>query len=241
MADLRSYLQRAAAALKEAQETGGHKGGENNYNGSGEAGDDVDEHDAGLFVGNVLEEIKESEFRLCCDKHCSASMETIIKLSPPTQLAKLLHRLKENWKELLCHKFGSHVCQTAVDRLSSIFTKPELDLATLLPDEEAPPALSTQFFELCEQIAADVNTLMQDTYASHVLRVVICVLAGLPLEKLASTLRSRSSQSFHSAMVGEEQFANKKLTAAFIIAARPSLIALAEQLLALPDVIFFYL
>jgi nucleolar protein 9 len=178
---LRMYVQRVTTVLD-----------------TGELNEDEDGRN--VFVDNVLEEIKGSEFRLACDMRCSGAIEKIVRICTPQQLATLFHRVSEHVDGLLVSRCGSHVMQGIVERLSSLFAEEEKPLA--VPEgSEAPAPLSVQFFNFCDRLTASLGSLIVDTYASHVIRASICVLSGLALTSFTSTLRSKSSQNYRGTFV----------------------------------------
>ena len=208
MASQKHYLQRVVGTIE-----------------SGEL--EEDEEGKALFVSNVLEEIKDSEYRLACDMHCSGAIEKLVRFAGYEQLATLFARLGPNISDLLVSRCGSHVLQAIVERLPALFAHDE----PVFGGKDAPPPLSKQFFDLCEKIADNFEELVVDTYASHVLRACLCVLAGKPME---TNLRSKSSQSYRQAFVNAEGDAGAKkvaivkpiLTAAFPIVGKIAAAAL---------------
>lgn len=160
-----------------------------------------------LFVANVLEEVKASEFRLACDNHCSRVIEKLLKVSEAEHVASLATSLQPHFSKLVVHRYGSHVMEglvQAVARLSQQHDRAAL-ASEGAPDaggEEAEAAakaveeLRGIFLALSQELAGDVAASATNTYASHVLQTCICVLAGVAPS--VGTSRSASSKGYRS-------------------------------------------
>ena len=193
---LRQYLQRVTQALS-----------------SEDLLEDADGKE--VFVNNVLEEIKGQEYRLSCDMHCSGAIEKLVHAADAKQLALLLHRLYDHREDLLTSRCGSHVVQAMVERMPALMSAgdptakdkgKEHGKKEEEKEEERVPALSQQLLDLANLFTSNLTAFLVDTYASHVLRALLCVLGGLPLKSVAGTVRSRSSQSYrHTFVEGETE------------------------------------
>eukprot|EP00050_Salpingoeca_kvevrii_P021575 m.112597 g.112597 ORF g.112597 m.112597 type:complete len:753 (+) comp9403_c0_seq1:138-2396(+) len=146
-----------------------------------------DEESALLFVENVLEEIKGSESAMACDGDGSRILEKLLRKCSEQHVVALGERLAAEVKTLIRHRMASHVLQAVVVRVATAPSTQQKKVGA----EDA--SLAGLFLRVCEQLRDDLPSLVSDTYASHVLRAAICVLAGVPP---GEHVRSRSSKGF---------------------------------------------
>ncbi|RUO96305.1 armadillo-type protein [Jimgerdemannia flammicorona] len=142
-----------------------------------------------LFIDNVYSEVENRELVLATDHGCSLVLEKLLRVSPDFELRVFFDKLNGRFNELFTHRFASHVCQTlltlaadVVERECKGESKPgpgefkeegegQEDLGELLSMEKL-------FLAMCEQLQPSLASLISDSYASHIIRVILHVLAG---------------------------------------------------------------
>lgn len=117
-----------------------------------------DEEEREMLISNVHEEIKGKEYRLAVNPRCSRILQDIIKVSTPSQVSDILRNMQINLLDLCTDRCSSHV-------MESIFK-------TLFQTDsnEFPSDLMTEVLQMIQETWQD---LIFNSYASHVLRVLL--------------------------------------------------------------------
>lgn len=135
--------------------------------------DGVEFEERSLICANALEETKGKEFEIATDYILSHTLETILQGSDVDTLCSFLHASAKQFPFIAMDKSGSHVAQTAINSLAS----------HLQYDPQVHPLVEEALTVICKVIAANSLDVMCNCYGSHVLRTLLCLLKGVPLDK----------------------------------------------------------
>jgi nucleolar protein 9 len=158
------------------------------------------EEDLSLFVGNVFEEVDGKEMLLACDYEGSRILEKLLKLSNDFQIRVFGDRLHGCYFDLIRHSFGSHVCQTLLN-LGSITVEREVKGFAFQPEgkkEETAelPTMEALLLSIATELEVELMDAIFHSYASHVIRTLLNVLAGNSLTQ-DSKMRSKKSAKYN--------------------------------------------
>lgn len=162
------------------------------------------DEDRNGFIRSVLEEARGKELKLVTNQICSKLMERLVLNSTDNQL-KLLFKLFENhFVALSHHKYSSHVIETLLVRAASVIEKElinEFNQDEGAEDDDDENNISTPmetlFIQMLQEFKPHIKSMVDHQYSSHVLRLIILIIAGreLPSSTLSnSTLRSKKSK-----------------------------------------------
>lgn len=139
---------------------------------------------------SALDEVRTEIASLAGDEDGSQCLEILARVTAPySELAvrKLLMGCAGYHLHLAFHRYGSHVVQTIL-QLSTSFLKPG-DLANLILEEdqyqqvqERLPSLPELILGVAEELSPHATQLAVHVCGSHVLRTLLCVLAGIDLK-----------------------------------------------------------
>lgn len=127
-----------------------------------------------LICANALEETKGKEFEIATDYILSHTLETILQGCDVDNLCAFLHSSANQFPFIAMDRSGSHVAQTAINSLASHLQYDDQHTHSLV--EEALTLI-------CNVIAANSLDVMCNCYGSHVLRTLLCLCKGVPLDK----------------------------------------------------------
>ncbi|KAI9278411.1 armadillo-type protein [Phascolomyces articulosus] len=157
------------------------------------------------FVDAVYEEVEGNELILVTDPSCSIIVEKLLRISDGFQLRVFGDRISGRSVELFSHQWGSHVCQTLLSLSSDVVTK-EVDENgddTKMKEangEEELRSMQQLVLDMCQDIKSELGALISQQYASHVIRVLLCVLAGKRIDeeggKDRGRFRSKNSRKY---------------------------------------------
>ncbi|KAI7347272.1 PLP-dependent transferase [Hortaea werneckii] len=139
-----------------------------------------------LFLANVYKEAEGKELKIAQSQSCSRLMERLIQLSTSAQLKQLFQAFNGNFIHLVSHRFASHCCEALFLRAAPAVTQ---ELLAPTPQQDAASAdtiyvsMENLFLHTLAELEGSVGFLMTDQYASHVLRVLLLVLAGEPIDQ----------------------------------------------------------
>ncbi|KAL6858760.1 hypothetical protein ACP4OV_017762 [Aristida adscensionis] len=139
---------------------------------------EIDLEERSAICANALEETKGKELELATDAVVSHTLQVLIEGCELEQLCTFLRNCIESFPVIAMDKFGSHVAEAALK-----------SLATHLEDGTSRAIIEEILNKICKVIAADASNVMSSCYGSHVLRTLLCLCKGVPLESL---------QDFHS-------------------------------------------
>ncbi|XP_058108753.1 pumilio homolog 23-like [Magnolia sinica] len=126
-----------------------------------------------VVCGNALEETRGKELELATDMILSRILQTLLEGCDLDQLCSFLLSCAKEFPFIAMDKSGSHVAETALK-----------SLALHLQDEEAYASIEETLTKICEVVVVSSVDVMCDRYGSHVLRSLLCLCKGTPLESL---------------------------------------------------------
>ena len=154
--------------------------------------DDSDESKA-LFVENVLTEIKQSTASAACDRRTNTVVEKICYNATLPNVIEIMARLSNYAVFLARNRHASHVVQALLARLCSILK------FTGIGDVEENVLVST-VLQFVRPIMNEITWLIKEQAASHVVRAILCLLAGIPI---ISEKKGKGSKHPHSVAFSE--------------------------------------
>lgn len=136
--------------------------------------------DQNLFIAAVHRETIGKELKVASSQSSSRHLEKVIAVSEGPQLRNLIGRFLGNLMHLVQHRFASHVCETLFLR-SSAFIGTEAQSAA--PEEEDEKrSLEELFVLVAAELHSNLGFLLTDRFGSHVVRVLLLILTGEPLD-----------------------------------------------------------
>lgn len=134
---------------------------------------EIDLEERSTICANALEETRGKELELATDGVISHTLQVLVEGCELEQLCMFLRNCIESFPVIAMDKFGSHVVEAALK-----------SLATHLEDETSRAIIEDILNKICKVIAADAANVMCSCYGSHVLRTLLCLCKGVPLESL---------------------------------------------------------
>ncbi|AQZ12980.1 NOP9 (YJL010C) [Zygosaccharomyces parabailii] len=150
------------------------------------------------FVTSVCDELKGKEYKLVTSQICSKLVERLILECGDDQLKSIFKAFNGVFYNLSCHKYASHVLETLFVRGAALVEK-ELLTPSFDGQQDDEPIISMEnaFLYMLNEIKPHLRSMVSHQYASHVLRLLILILASKNLPKTTqnnSTLRSKRSK-----------------------------------------------
>lgn len=141
------------------------------------------------FTNGVFEEIKGKELKLVTSQICSKLIERLILTADDDQLRSIFSSFIGHFLALSKHKYSSHCVETLLVRSAALVEREMVNDGTT-----DGTSMENLFLSMFNELKLELKGLPTNSYASHVLRLVILILAG---ERLPSTTRSvlRSKKS----------------------------------------------
>ncbi|KAJ1936768.1 Nucleolar protein 9, partial [Linderina macrospora] len=165
--------------------------------------------DQDIFVNNVYSEAKNFELQLTTDHECSRILEKLFRVSRDYHIRKYFALTRDDTLRLVIHRFSSHVLQSLLLLTASALERECRGESSDFPPEDDDqdegvrtplPTFEQLVLGLTETLKPHWQSLMVNEYASHVLRVLLLVLAGDPIEdpssKAKSSIKSRRSTKY---------------------------------------------
>uniref|UniRef100_A0ACD5WV78 Uncharacterized protein n=1 Tax=Avena sativa TaxID=4498 RepID=A0ACD5WV78_AVESA len=134
---------------------------------------EIDLEDRSTICTNALEETKGKELELVTDGVISHTLQILVEGCELEPLCMFLRNCIQSFPIIAIDKFGSHVAEAAIR-----------SLATHLEDETSRVIVEEILNKICKVIAADSTNVMCSCYGSHVLRTLLCLCKGVPLDSL---------------------------------------------------------
>ncbi|KAJ2731384.1 Nucleolar protein 9 [Coemansia sp. BCRC 34962] len=167
--------------------------------------------DRDIFISNIYSEMKNFELQLTTDHEASRILEKLFWISNDYQIKRYFSLTRDDTIRLVVHRFSSHTIQTLL-LLSAVALEREMrgevcDFADTGDDEvggpqavrTALPTFEELILGLARTLTAQWSYLMANEYASHILRVLLLVLAGSPIEDQSnpkSSIKSKRSVKY---------------------------------------------
>lgn len=152
------------------------------------------------FVKSVFEEAQGRELKLMTNQICSKLIERLILLANDAQLSTFFRVFNGHFVNLSQHKYSSHCIETLFVRCAAVVEKEILQpdyLEAEMGSDVPYVSMENLFMFMVNELRPKVRDMPQHQYSSHVLRVVLLVLAGKNLPSTTtsrSTLRSKRSK-----------------------------------------------
>ncbi|KAK4489649.1 hypothetical protein RD792_005461 [Penstemon davidsonii] len=157
-------------------------------------GTEIDLDERATICGTALEEARGKEVELATDYIISHTMQILLEGCSVDHLCAFLRGSVKSFAHIAMDRSGSHVAETALK-----------SLAMHLQDNESHSLIEETLTALCEAIVTDSVDIMCNCYGSHVLRRILCLCKGVPIESsefhgtkssvvLAERFNMRSSQ-----------------------------------------------
>lgn len=144
------------------------------------------------FIGGVFDEAKGKELKLSTNQICSKLMERLVLVSNEEQVHQLYDGFKGFLYQCCIHKYASHVVETLFVRLASMVEKEmaRRDEEDYEQKEESEDVTMEKIvLEFVQEVKPKLREMAYNKYASHVLRLLLLILAG---RKLPSSIESNS-------------------------------------------------
>lgn len=147
----------------------------------------ADPEERAMFLANVWKEADGKELKIANSQSCSRLMERLILLSTAEQLKRLFQKFSSHFLHLVQHRFASHCCEALFIQAAPVVTQelanPDLVLAPSSDPDAVVVSMENLFLSTLAELDEHLGFLMTDRFASHVLRVLVVILSGSPLEK----------------------------------------------------------
>ncbi|TYG68457.1 hypothetical protein ES288_D05G154600v1 [Gossypium darwinii] len=131
----------------------------------------VDVEERSVICGNALEEARGKEFELATDYIISNTLQTLLDGCNLDNLCSFLRGCANIIPAIAMDRSGSHVAETAFK-----------SLARHVQDTEAYTNIEETLKMICKVIVVNPLDLMCNCYGSHVLRSLLCLCKGVPLD-----------------------------------------------------------
>ncbi|KAJ8105196.1 hypothetical protein OPT61_g10325 [Boeremia exigua] len=159
----------------------------------------ADADERAMFLANVWKEADSKELKIANSQSCSRLMERLILLSTPDQLKRLFQKFSSHFLHLVQHRFASHCCEALFIQAAPVVTQelanPDLALAPSSDPDAVVVSMENLFLLTLAELDEHLGFLMTDRFASHVLRVLVVILSGSPLEKQSkSAMQSKRKE-----------------------------------------------
>ncbi|KAH6836297.1 pumilio 23 [Perilla frutescens var. hirtella] len=136
-------------------------------------GSEVDLEERAAICGNALEEARGKEVELATDYIISHTMQTLLEGCSVDHLCAFLRSSANDFPHICTDRSGSHVAETALK-----------SLARHLEDDENHSLIEETLSALCQAILENPVDIMCNCYGSHVLRRLLCLCKGVPIDSL---------------------------------------------------------
>ncbi|KAK9281800.1 hypothetical protein L1049_004706 [Liquidambar formosana] len=133
-------------------------------------GNGVELEERSVICGNALEEARGKELELATDYFISHTLQTLLEGCDVDQLCGFLRSCAKEFPYIAMDRSGSHVAETALKSLVSH-----------LQDQEALSVIEETLTKICQAIVVNPVDVMCNCYGSHVLRSLLCLCKGVPL------------------------------------------------------------
>ena len=147
------------------------------------ANDFENDEDRTNFIKAVHHELHGNELKLASSQSCSRFLERIILVSMSEQLLALFGKLLEGLTNLAQHRFGSHVLETLLAQSAKYIKVPEKKRSA---ENETSSAFEAYIIRAAGALEPTIGFLLTDRFGSHVVRSLVLVLSGQPMQDLST-------------------------------------------------------
>lgn len=134
-------------------------------------GSEVDLEERYIICGNALEETRGKEVELCTDHIISHTMQILLDGCDADHLCGFLRSCADSFARIATDRSGSHVAETALN-----------SLAGHLVDQDSRSLIKDTLMLICQAIVQNPMDVMCNCYGSHVLRSLLRLCKGVPLD-----------------------------------------------------------
>eukprot|EP01033_Poteriospumella_lacustris_P008278 gene8278-5969_t len=148
--------------------------------------DDIDGRS--ILAENVLRDVEHRLASASCDRRTNFIVEKFITDGSIEVLIDCMKRCKDYVVFLARNRFASHIVQSLLARLTYLLKDQ--------PNAETEhPTLVESVVSFCSPLLHDMHWLSQEQCSSHVLRSVVCLLAGVPPVAEKKTKKAKHQHS----------------------------------------------
>lgn len=165
------------------------------------------EMDSELMLWNILDELAKRAASAASDRHACDIVERLVDVFTARQLRVLIKNFAGYYTFLWTNRYSSHVLQKILARSGALIQEEEdgvmddtgdADETDAETEDRKAPTLSSLIVEMITEVQPEIKKLCLDVSASHVLRSMLCVLAGREL-----LAEKRGKQAKHRALYSE--------------------------------------
>lgn len=166
-----------------------------NVNAKLEANDFESGEDKAAFLDAVHRESQGKELKIASSQSCSRYLERLIRVSDAGQVRRLFGQFVGHFLHLVQHRFASHCCE-ALFLKAAAHVREEKDGIAEHKTSSTPSSLEQLFLTAVAELLPNIGYLLTERFASHVIRVLLLVLSGEPLDdpSASSVLASRKKE-----------------------------------------------
>lgn len=134
---------------------------------------EIDLDDYSTVCGNALEETRGKEIELATDPVVSRTLQRLLEGCDLDQLCDFVRGCLKGLCLIVSDMFGSHVIETAFKAL-----------AKHVQDEGSSDVIEEVLHLICRGVVGDAVKVMGCRYGSHVVRSLLCLCKGVPLDSI---------------------------------------------------------
>ena len=148
-----------------------------------------------IFLNTTFSNLAEEVVQVSQNQTVSIIIESLIAAASPPNLRRLYVAAVSDLSVAFLDRFASHAFERLVLKLPSFFHQPAHDSADDEEDDVAQEEFVGSFETMCQYVDSHFETLVTDTYGSHVLRALLEALSGVSVvHELKKSQRSGHSR-----------------------------------------------
>jgi len=176
--------------------------------------------DRQIFLASVWNEADGKELKMATSQ-TSRLLERLILLASEDQLKSLFQKFSGHFLNLVQNRFASHCCETLFIQAAPAVSQETTGVKAEAPN--TPPAsdpdevivsMENLFLYTLGELEGNIGFLMMEKYASHVLRVLLVILSGEPLEKQGKSVtqsKKKEKVTVSGVVNGDERILEKRV------------------------------
>ncbi|KAJ0744968.1 putative nucleolar protein [Helianthus annuus] len=145
-------------------------------------GTEIDMEERSSICGNALEETRGKEVELATDYIISHTLQTLLQGCALDPLCTFLQNCSKDFSQISMDRSGSHVAETALK-----------SLAAHVLENGTQSLIEVTLNDICQAIVVNPVDVMVNCHGSHVLRSLLCLCKGMPLD--SSDFHSKKSSA----------------------------------------------
>jgi len=142
-----------------------------------------------LFMNNVFEQLSQEAITVSQNQTASRIVEVLVRHADRSQLRIFMNALAKDWETACTDRFACYVTQSLIVATASYIADEEDGEGE---DSSELKSINELLSGVCGFLADNLAFHMQDTYASHILRVLIEVTGGVTVSE--KVIRSKLSR-----------------------------------------------